>query len=122
MIARLVSEAVSRLSRYATLPCTTPGGRLNCIVADLLNMLFAAPSLRSPRLMRLYDTLCRRLAGKTRISFHGYTVKAVDCEGMVVFHPLYEPRITRMLSRILKPGQVFIRCWSTPGQVRVTSG
>ncbi|WP_165488010.1 FkbM family methyltransferase [Aeropyrum pernix] len=108
MTVRLFSEAVSRLPLYATLPCIMLGGRLNCIVAGLLNILLAVLSLKSPHLMKLYDSLCRKLAEKSRISFHGYVVKAVDCEGMVVFHPQYEFSITRVLLGFLKPGYVFI--------------
>jgi hypothetical protein len=108
MIVRLLAEALSRLTRYATLPCTTLRDRLNCLVSGLLNILLAMPSMRSPRVMRLYDVLCRKLAGKTWMRFHDYTVRSVDCEGMLVFHPLYEPEITRILLGILKPGYVFV--------------
>ncbi|MET1101602.1 MAG: hypothetical protein ABWW69_03895, partial [Pyrodictiaceae archaeon] len=103
-----IVEAFSRLSHYVALSCTALEEKLNCIVAALLNMLLVAPSLKNPYVMKLYDSLCRRLAEKTRIIFYGYTVKPVDCEGMVVFHPGYESEITRILLGLLEPGNVFI--------------
>jgi hypothetical protein len=108
MIVKLIVEALSRLAHYVTLPCTTLKEMLNCLVSGLLNILLAVPSMRSPRVMRLYDVLCRKLAGKTWMRFHDYTVRSVDCEGMLVFHPLYEPEITRILLGLLKPGRVFV--------------
>ena len=107
-ILNLLRTGMECLCLYMTLPSDSLKNKFFCHIAGIFNVLFALPSLVSYTIARIYDACCRILASKCLVNYIGFYVRSCDCEGLLVFHPSYEHRVTATLTRLLRRGGVFI--------------
>jgi FkbM family methyltransferase len=79
-----------------------------CLLGLLMNLLLSLPSIVSMRVAKLYDNICRRVAGMCVLSYEGFSVRSCDCEGIAVFSSIFEEEIAKILASSLGRGSVFI--------------
>lgn len=108
LVHSLLRAGMERFYLYMTLPSDSLKRRFSCYIAGIFNVLFALPSLVGYTIARLYDACCRFVAGKCLVNYMGFYVRSRDCEGLLVFHPSYEHRVTTVLASFLRRGSVFV--------------
>jgi hypothetical protein len=71
-----------------------------------MNLFLSLPSLVGVRLLKIYDYICRRVAGVCMLSYVGFSVRLCDCEGMAVFSSVAdaEEKITKVLRLLMGRG------------------